>query len=123
MKDDKACGKVYVKVFSLNHTNKEEFYRDGYTDIRGKFEYASTSGEKLKQVKKFSVLVQSERFGSQIKVVEPPKDETVQVQTAGAAGKDVSALFGGAPSSSLVQQKQERMVNRHNWAQSKRCNN
>lgn len=91
MKDDKACGKVYVKVFMLNKSGKETFYRDGYTDIRGKFEYATTSGDKLKQVKKFSVLVQSEEFGSQIKVIEPPKDETVAANTDGE--KNVSPFM------------------------------
>jgi hypothetical protein len=54
---DKALGQVYVKVFMRDHSNKETFYRDGYTDIRGKFEYAVTSGDKLKSVSKFSILV------------------------------------------------------------------
>ena len=36
----KALPKVYVKVFSRDSGAKESFYRDGYTDIRGKFEYA-----------------------------------------------------------------------------------
>jgi len=46
----------YVKVFSK--TNKGEvFYRDGYTDIRGKFEYSQTSGDKLKDVIRFAILV------------------------------------------------------------------
>ena len=40
-----------------DHSGKETFYRDGYTDIRGKFEYAVTSGDKLKSVSKFSILI------------------------------------------------------------------
>ena len=32
--------KVYVKVFCRKQDNSELFYRDGFTDIRGKFEYA-----------------------------------------------------------------------------------
>ena len=31
---------VYVKVFALNSNSEALFFRDGYTDIRGKFEYA-----------------------------------------------------------------------------------
>ena len=50
-------GEVYVKVFMRNNSGKESFYRDGYTDIRGKFEYAVTSGDKLKSVAKFSILI------------------------------------------------------------------
>lgn len=57
MHADKGLGKVYVKVFSLDKSGKESFYRDGYTDIRGKFEYANCSGDKLKSVTKFSILI------------------------------------------------------------------
>ena len=68
-----------------NQSGKESFYRDGYTDIRGKFEYAITSADKLKSVSKFSILIQSSDFGSQIKEVNPPKDETIQAAPAGQA--------------------------------------
>jgi len=65
MQGEKAMGKIYVKVFQMSTSGKESFYRDGYTDIRGKFEYATSSGSsKLNQVKKFAILVQSEEFGS-----------------------------------------------------------
>jgi hypothetical protein len=53
-----ALPKTYVKVFSQKKQGGEIFYRDGYTDIRGKIEYAQTSGDKLKDVKKFAILVQ-----------------------------------------------------------------
>jgi len=43
---------------------------------------SSSGGEKLKTVKKFSILIQSEEFGSQIKEVNPPKDETIVVNPA-----------------------------------------
>jgi hypothetical protein len=36
-----------VKVFAQNKDGSEKFYKDGYTDIRGLFEYAQTSGDKL----------------------------------------------------------------------------
>lgn len=42
----KALPRVYVKVFSMSKsTHKPKFFRDGYTDICGKFEYAQTSGD------------------------------------------------------------------------------
>jgi len=47
MHEGKALGRVYVKVFSMKKNGIEEFFRDGYTDIRGKFEYAKASGEIL----------------------------------------------------------------------------
>lgn len=76
MHENKALGRVYVKVFSMNQNGNEEFFRDGYTDIRGKFEYAKASGEILSEVKRFAVLVQSEEFGSQIREIDPPKDDS-----------------------------------------------
>jgi hypothetical protein len=72
----KALPKVYVKVFGLHKsTNKEFFFRDGYTDIRGKIEYAQTSGDKLRNVKKFAILVVSDEFGSKILECDPPKTD------------------------------------------------
>lgn len=73
----KALAQVYVKVFSKNKSGKETFFRDGYTDIRGKFEYANTSGDKLKDVSMFAILVHCNKKGSQIKEVKPPVDETM----------------------------------------------
>ena len=49
--------KVYVKVFCKNTSGQELFFRDGFTDIRGKFEYANASGRSLDDVAKFSILV------------------------------------------------------------------
>mmetsp|Transcript_22200 Transcript_22200/g.16599 ORF Transcript_22200/g.16599 Transcript_22200/m.16599 type:complete len:239 (+) Transcript_22200:130-846(+) len=40
-KNDKPVPQVYVKVFAQNHGNSTPvFFKDGYTDMRGKFEYA-----------------------------------------------------------------------------------
>jgi hypothetical protein len=71
-----ALPKVYVKVFSQNSGGKTEFYRDGYTDIRGKFEYAQASGESLSNVTKFAILVSSGEYGAQIREIQPPKTES-----------------------------------------------
>ena len=59
-----AVSKVYVKVFSQDASGKDSFYRDGYTDIRGKFEYAQASGDSLSKVKKFAILIQSTLHGA-----------------------------------------------------------
>ena len=51
--DGKALPKVYVKVFAQKvggSTTTPFFFKDGYTDIRGKFDYAQTSGNRLKEV-------------------------------------------------------------------------
>jgi hypothetical protein len=74
-KDGKASPKVYVKVFSQSKGKSESsFFRDGYTDIRGKFEYAQVTGKSLKEIERFAILVTSE-LGSVIKECKPPNVE------------------------------------------------
>jgi len=46
----KPLNKVYVKVFCKNNSDADVFFRDGFTDIRGKFEYANASGKSLDDV-------------------------------------------------------------------------
>ena len=40
------------------------FYKDGYTDLRGKFDYASASSQNIKDIKKFSFFIMSDHFGT-----------------------------------------------------------
>jgi hypothetical protein len=69
----KPLPSVYVKVFAQNKNGgKDFFFRDGYTDVVGKFEYSQTSGNKLKDAKKFAILVQSDKYGSKIVESKPP---------------------------------------------------
>ena len=53
--------------------NKNEFYKDGYTDIWGKFEYVSVSSNQLKNTKKFAILIVSKQYGCAVKYAKPPK--------------------------------------------------
>ena len=72
----KPLSKVYVKVYAIHKNTQEEFfYRDGYTDIRGKMDYAQTSGDKLKKVAKFGILIYSDTLGSKIIEAGPPKGD------------------------------------------------
>ena len=59
-KTDKPLPSVYVKVFGREKSGRETFYKDGYTDIRGKFDYVQTSGNRLNQVTRFAILVLSD---------------------------------------------------------------
>ena len=65
--------KAYVKVYSKTNYGDDEFYKDGYTDIRGKFDYASISTDQLNKTVKFSIFVQADGYGSSIKQAKPPK--------------------------------------------------
>jgi len=94
-------------VFAANKNGTETFYRDGYTDIRGKFEYSQASGDKLKSVSKFAILIQSRDLGSQIREVEPPTDESIP--DAPQWSVQIS------DNSNLQNAKYTRMLNRNNY--------
>ncbi|CAD8194852.1 unnamed protein product [Paramecium octaurelia] len=64
--------KVYVKVYSKNKGDSETFHKDGYTDIRGRFDYASLSSSNVKDIAQFSMLIYHEDLGSIIQQVQPP---------------------------------------------------
>ncbi len=65
--------KAYVKVYAKTLSGKEEFYKDGYTDIRGVFDYASISTDQMQRTVKFALFVKTERFGSAVKYASVPK--------------------------------------------------
>lgn len=64
--------KVYVKAFAKYNSGTDKFFKDGYTDFRGKFEYAQTNSVKLKDIQKFAILVKSDDKGAITKEVKPP---------------------------------------------------
>lgn len=65
--------KAYVKVYAEMRGGGVRFYRDGYTDPRGRFDYASLSTDEGDRVKKFSILVLSERDGATVQEADPPR--------------------------------------------------
>jgi hypothetical protein len=69
----KAMPAVYVKVYARMHDGQVKFYKDGYTDLRGRFDYTSLSTNELDNVAKFSLLVLSEDNGAVVREADPPK--------------------------------------------------
>jgi len=65
--------KVYVKVFARMKDGKTVFFKDGYTDLRGRFDYATLSTNQLEQVDRFSILIMSDTLGSVVREATPPK--------------------------------------------------
>lgn len=63
-KGGKALAEVYVKVFSKNKAGEVKFFRDGYTDLNGKFEYAQINSKSLTDIDRFAMFVSSETHGS-----------------------------------------------------------
>jgi len=61
---------AYVKVFSRGPEGVR-FHKDGYTDLRGRFDYASVSGQDSSP-QRFAILVLSDEAGTVIRQVDPP---------------------------------------------------
>jgi hypothetical protein len=48
------------------------FHKDGYTDLRGRFDYASLSDDPNTGATRYSVLVLDEQRGAVIRDIAPP---------------------------------------------------
>ncbi len=65
--------KVYIKVYARLSDGRVQFYKDGYTDLRGRFDYASLNTNELEMVDRFSLLILSEEHGAAVREAAPPK--------------------------------------------------
>lgn len=71
---DRAIAKVYVKVYARMNDGSVRFHKDGYTDLRGRFDFVSQSNRSLDGIQKFSLLVLSDENGAVIRQANPPKE-------------------------------------------------
>ena len=53
----KPLARAYVKVYAESRDGKVAFHKDGYTDLRGKFDYLSHTGVDASTLKRVAVLV------------------------------------------------------------------
>ncbi len=67
-----ALPATYIKVYARNRSGQVAFYKDGYTDLRGWFDYATLSTDDLDRVERFAILVASDTAGSAILEASPP---------------------------------------------------
>jgi len=65
--------RAYVKVYSKNRDGSIQFYKDGYTDLRGNFDYASISTNQLEKATKFAILIAHPVHGCLVKEASVPK--------------------------------------------------
>jgi hypothetical protein len=65
--------RAYVKVYARKHGGEVSFYKDGYTDVRGAFDYASLSTNELDSVERFAMLVMTGEHGALIREAAPPQ--------------------------------------------------
>jgi hypothetical protein len=62
--------RCYVKVYVRGAGGEARFHKDGYTDLRGKFDYLSHTGENLGEIRKISVLISHPEKGARIEVFD-----------------------------------------------------
>src|SRR5262245_32133479 len=68
----KPLAKVYVKVYARLADGQVKFHKDGYTDHRGRFDYASVSTRDKLPISRFSILALSTDRGAQVREAAPP---------------------------------------------------
>lgn len=73
-KTGQTLPKAYVKVYARMSDGSVRFHKDGYTDLRGRFDYVSQSNQPTDEIIKFSILVVSEDNGATIRQANPPRE-------------------------------------------------
>lgn len=72
-KTGRPLPKVYVKVYARGSGGKVSFYKDGYTDLRGRFDYTSLNTGEIDGAERFALLILSESHGAVVREAAPPK--------------------------------------------------
>jgi hypothetical protein len=70
--DQRPLPATYVKVYARQAGGAVRFYKDGYTDLRGRFDYATLSTDDLDRVERFAILVVSDESGATVLEAAPP---------------------------------------------------
>ena len=63
---------VYVKVYARTTAGAVELYKDGYTDLRGRWDHATVSTDALDRVERFALLILHDEAGATVLEAEPP---------------------------------------------------
>ncbi len=71
-KDDAPLPGAYVKVYAQDARGNITFYKDGYTDPRGAFDYASLSTDSLRSTQRFALLILHPTHGALLAEATPP---------------------------------------------------
>lgn len=67
-----ALPATYVKVYARQRGGAVAFYKDGYTDLRGRFDYVTLSTDDLDRVEQFAILIVSDDAGATALEAAPP---------------------------------------------------
>ena len=63
---------AYVKAYARLRGGAVQFFKDGYTDLRGRLDYATLSTDDLDRVERFALLVVHDDAGATVLEAEPP---------------------------------------------------
>jgi hypothetical protein len=64
---------AYVKVYVKTKSGEIKFFKDGYTDLRGRFDYASLNTNELDNAERLALLILSPDLGAVVREAAPPK--------------------------------------------------
>ena len=73
-KTETPISKAYVKVFAKGSDGAIQFHKDGYTDLRGRFDYVTQSNQSLDGIMEYSLLIISDEHGAVIREAKPPRE-------------------------------------------------
>lgn len=71
-KDGRPLPKAYVKVFARATHGRVSFWKDGYTDLRGRFDYVSRNDRKPEEAAEFAILILHPELGAEVRTAAPP---------------------------------------------------
>ena len=57
---------TYIKVFGRDAFGKVEFYKDGYTDLKGEFDYLRQTKRSLSGLTEFAILIVHPKYGTRV---------------------------------------------------------
>jgi hypothetical protein len=69
----RPLSRVYVKVYARLADGSVKFHKDGYTDLRGRFDYASVNTPERQAIQRLALLVLSEDRGAAVRETAPPQ--------------------------------------------------
>jgi hypothetical protein len=70
--DGKPIPAAYVKVYAELADGRVAFHKDGYTDLRGRFDYVTLSGGGPAGMRRLALFVHGDADGSAVREVTPP---------------------------------------------------
>ncbi|MDB6078865.1 MAG: hypothetical protein JWO82_2612 [Akkermansiaceae bacterium] len=61
---------TYVKVYAMGDDGEPVFHKDGYTDLRGKFDYLTHTGVEVSNIRKLAILTVHPEKGARVEIID-----------------------------------------------------